>query len=59
MISHMFVSLISLLLYYRALNALRKTGLVNVVSLRELFMHLSKIYVVEDLENREFVSEEG
>lgn len=45
---YMFVMLISLILHYRLLNVLRKADLINVVSVKEVLVHLSKIYVVED-----------
>lgn len=36
---------------------LRKADLINVVSVKEIFVHLSKIYVVEDNFGNEILSE--
>jgi len=54
---YLFVMLVSLMLYYRILNALRKANLINVVSVKELLTHLSKIYIVEDFRGEEILSE--
>ena len=53
----MFVMLISLIIHYRLLNTLRKAELINVVSVREVLVYLSKIYVVEDNQGNEILSE--
>lgn len=57
MVGYMFVMLISLIIYYRLLNTLRKAELINVVSVKEVLVHLSKIYVVEDSLGDEILSE--
>jgi transposase len=54
---YMFVMLISLIIYYRLLNTLRKAGLINVVSVKEMLVNLSKVCVVEDKLGKEFLSE--
>lgn len=54
---YMFVMLISLIIHYRLLNTLRKAELINVVSVREVLVYLSKIYVVEDNQGNEILSE--
>jgi hypothetical protein len=39
------------------LNALRTADLTNVVSVKEVLVHMSKIYVVEDSFGNEILSE--
>jgi hypothetical protein len=54
---YMFVMLTSLILSYRLLNVLRSADLTNVVSVKEVLVHMSKIYVVEDSFGNEILSE--
>ena len=43
---YFFISLISLYLYYRILNLLRKNDLVSKVSVNEVLLELSKVYEI-------------
>jgi len=54
---YMFIILLSLIIHYRLLNKLRGAELINVISVKEFLIHLSKIYVVEDNVGSELFSE--
>jgi len=54
---YFFIAFISLYLYFRVLEEIRKKGLTGKISVKELLFELSKVYLVKYSDGRKMLSE--
>lgn len=57
LLGYFLISLVSLYLYYAALNTLRRSGLVGDVSVSELLFELSRVFMVRYSDGSSALSE--
>ncbi|MEM4058558.1 MAG: IS1634 family transposase, partial [Thermoplasmata archaeon] len=49
---YFFITFVSLYLYFRIMNIIKKTGLTKDLSVNELLIELSKVYLVENTDGK-------
>ncbi|MEM4058797.1 MAG: IS1634 family transposase, partial [Thermoplasmata archaeon] len=54
---YFFITFVSLYLYFRIMNIIKKAGLTKDLSVNELLIELSKVYLVENTDGKVAYSE--